>query len=128
MLTNDKTQCNSFFKGDKDEGRITVIWPGSAVHYLAALDNPRWEDFNYELLPEARANRFAWLGSGLTRAQLGSGKVSAFLDHIDVPPVINKGKRPEEDHVPITNGQAEEITEDESKSKVIAGAVSGLPA
>ncbi|KAF3011714.1 hypothetical protein E8E14_009717 [Neopestalotiopsis sp. 37M] len=94
----DKTiftyKCSSFFKGDRDEGRVSVIWPGSATHYMKAMRYPRWEDYRYGLRRDAENNRMAWFGNGLTRAQKGEGKLSAFLDDIDVPPAINPGPRP----------------------------------
>lgn len=40
---------------------------GSCLHGLIALSNPRWEDFDYELLDKDRTrNRFFWLGDGET--------------------------------------------------------------
>ncbi|KAK2596480.1 hypothetical protein N8I77_013368 [Diaporthe amygdali] len=64
-------KCNSFFKGDQDEGRVSVVWPGSAAHYMKAMKNPRWEDYQYGLRREAEGNCMSWLGNGLTVAQQG---------------------------------------------------------
>ena len=38
---------------------------GSTLHALKALRNPRWEDYNYELLDNV-PNRMYWLGDGQT--------------------------------------------------------------
>ena len=57
-------ECSSWYKSGSN-GRITALWPGSALHALKVLSKPRWEDFDYAFVDE---NPVAWLGDGSTRA------------------------------------------------------------
>lgn len=123
--TDLESQCSSFFKADKDDGRVSVIWPGSAAHYMQAMQYPRWEDYRFEPVPEARNNLFAWFGNGLTRAQQGHGSVSKFLDDTNIPPIINNGPRP--GHVDASLKRLE-VVKEEDKSKELGALVSTLSA
>ena len=70
-----------------------ALWPGSSLNAQKALDSPRFEDFEYVALPATRENPMAWLGNGLTVAQETGKGTTAYLDEVDVPPVINQGPR-----------------------------------
>ena len=60
---------------------------GSTLHFVRALEHPRWEDFSYEPLEKMDRNRFYWLGNGATRADMDpAGNKAFYLDNIDVPP------------------------------------------
>ncbi|KAG5641634.1 hypothetical protein DXG03_004557 [Asterophora parasitica] len=59
-------KCRSWYKGGQEEGRVSALWPGSALHAARALAHPRWEDFEYEQLDDPVKNRFYWLGDGQT--------------------------------------------------------------
>ncbi|KAF6232532.1 hypothetical protein HO173_009200 [Letharia columbiana] len=52
--------CSSWYKSGKD-GRVTALWPGSSLHAIQALDQVRWEDFDYEYVD---GNEFGWFGDG----------------------------------------------------------------
>ncbi|KIW25994.1 uncharacterized protein PV07_09126 [Cladophialophora immunda] len=52
--------CSSWFKNG-DVGRKPVCWPGSRIHYLQILQEPRYEDFEIEYLS---GNTFNFLGNG----------------------------------------------------------------
>lgn len=67
------------------------MWPGSSVHGSAAIANPRWEDFEYELRPELKENPLAWFGNGFIKEQITPG---AFMT-----PYLN----PEVAYVPVEN-------------------------
>ena len=63
-------ECNSWYKtapeGTSDEykkkhGRVSALWPGSSLHAIRALENPRWEDYDYEYVD---GNSFGWFGNG----------------------------------------------------------------
>lgn len=41
--------CSSWYK-DKATGRVTAVWPGSSIHYMETIEQPRWEDFEIEYL------------------------------------------------------------------------------
>lgn len=55
-------ECQSWYKTD---GRVSALWPGSSLHAIKALQNPRWEDFEYTFIDE---NELGWLGDGSTEA------------------------------------------------------------
>lgn len=81
-------RCASWIKsGGREDGRITAMWPGSLPHAYKVYENPRWEDFNYERLPETEENRLAWLGNGLVLAQLDGTTATEYLDAVEVPPI-----------------------------------------
>ncbi|KAK6379129.1 hypothetical protein LTS17_006833 [Exophiala oligosperma] len=87
-------KCKSWFKRNNEEGRIVGLWPGSSVHAQEVLKTPRFEDFEFVHMPETRSNIMNWLGNGLTTAQESDEKATAYLDNVDIPPVLNKGCRP----------------------------------
>ena len=55
-------ECSSWYKTD---GRVTALWPGSSLHAIKVLENPRWEDFTYTYVDN---NPTGWLGNGSTVA------------------------------------------------------------
>ncbi|KAI7404745.1 hypothetical protein KC328_g1834 [Hortaea werneckii] len=68
--------CQSWYRKD-GQGRsgdfVTGLWPGSTLHCIEALRSPRWEDFDYEYIPEedgSEVNQMAWLGNGWAVNQL----------------------------------------------------------
>jgi cation diffusion facilitator CzcD-associated flavoprotein CzcO len=54
--------CSSWYKID---GRVAALWPGSSLHAIKALENPRWEDFEYSYVDDSP---MGWLGDGSTEA------------------------------------------------------------
>ncbi|KAJ3553810.1 hypothetical protein NM688_g3419 [Phlebia brevispora] len=82
-------KVRSWYKGGREDGRVTGLWPGSGLHCMRALRYPRWEDYNYERDDRTR-NRLYWLGNGMTvNEESLSGNRAWFLDddYVDVPPV-----------------------------------------
>ncbi|KAJ3753930.1 FAD/NAD-binding domain-containing protein [Lentinula raphanica] len=80
-------KCRSWYKVGKEEGRVVSLWPGSTLHCVKALEHPRWEDYDYELM-DSVDNRFFWLGDGNTVADKVPGSDRAwYLDprEIDIP-------------------------------------------
>ena len=57
-------ECRSWFKDGKIKNRI-YLWPGSTIHFLKTIKDPRWEDYDYQYRYK---NRFAFLGSGAVKA------------------------------------------------------------
>ncbi|KLO16411.1 FAD/NAD-binding domain-containing protein [Schizopora paradoxa] len=84
-------KCRSWYKVGKEEGRVVGLWPGSCLHAIRTLENPRWEDFKYESFDgDRKKNRFYWLGDGSTLNEIRmSGDRAWYLneDQIDRPPV-----------------------------------------
>ena len=56
---------------------------------MIALENTRWEDFEYTYLDELHGNPMGWLGNGYTKADYDGSSRTAYLDpsNIDYPPV-----------------------------------------
>ncbi|KAJ9497968.1 hypothetical protein H2202_006571 [Exophiala xenobiotica] len=75
--------CSSWYKVN---GKITGLWPGSSLHARATLENPRWEDFEYEQGVPGH-DPLEWLGNGWTVADKERGDLSFYLDQVDYPPV-----------------------------------------
>lgn len=55
--------CRSWYKNGKVDGKVWGPWPGSALHFLEAMSEPRWEDWEVEYTAK---NRFAYFGNGRT--------------------------------------------------------------
>ncbi|KAH8819264.1 cyclohexanone monooxygenase [Xylogone sp. PMI_703] len=58
--------CVSTFKNGTKDGKIVSLHPGSRLHYFDLLDNPRFEDYDWESLCSDKDNLFAWLADGFT--------------------------------------------------------------
>jgi hypothetical protein len=58
-------RCQSWYKSNSTSGKITALWPGSTLHYLEAIAEPRYEDWDFKY----NGNRFAFLGSGFSQAE-----------------------------------------------------------
>ena len=56
--------CPSWYKAD---GKVAALWPGSSLHAIKALSEPRWEDFEYSHVDD---NGTGWLGNGCTLADI----------------------------------------------------------
>ncbi|KAJ4312206.1 hypothetical protein N0V84_010047 [Fusarium piperis] len=61
-------ECNAWYKNRKT-GRVDAIWPGSALHFRDAIEDPRWEDM--EIKYHSR-NRFRYLGYGYAPVDLST--------------------------------------------------------
>ncbi|KAH7108808.1 hypothetical protein EDB81DRAFT_430747 [Dactylonectria macrodidyma] len=85
--------CSSWYKSNSGRGgRVTGVWPGSALHAMETLRSPRWEDFDYTYSGDkagVETNRLAWLGDGWSVAQVDprEGELAHFLqpELIDIP-------------------------------------------
>ena len=65
--------CVSTFKNGTKGGKVVSLHPGSRLHYFDLLENPRFEDFEWQsLCPDE--NMFAWLGDGFTAGET-EGKI-----------------------------------------------------
>lgn len=53
--------CNSWYK-PKHNDKVAALWVGSTVHYLRAIEQPRYEDWDFTYVYE---NRWSYLGNGL---------------------------------------------------------------
>ncbi|KAF8902341.1 hypothetical protein CPB84DRAFT_1775871 [Gymnopilus junonius] len=46
-------------------GKVTALWPGSMLHYLEAIAEPRYEDWDFKY----EGNRFNFLGNGYSQTE-----------------------------------------------------------
>ncbi|KAK8074119.1 FAD/NAD(P)-binding domain-containing protein [Apiospora phragmitis] len=69
------SRCESWYRS-RATGRVTALWPGSAPHYMEALAEPRYDD--YEVTYHKGANRFAYLGDGFSQTELDPDADTAF--------------------------------------------------
>lgn len=58
-------ECRSWYKHHTTEGKVLALWPGSTLHYIEALQEVRYEDFDVSY----DGNRFMYLGNGLSRLE-----------------------------------------------------------
>ncbi|KAK9893389.1 hypothetical protein P389DRAFT_175398 [Cystobasidium minutum MCA 4210] len=71
--------CRSWYKGGTIDGRVSGLWPGSILHFMEILKNPRYEDYDYTYL--SSRNPFSFLGNGFTLADITPGSDTApYLD------------------------------------------------
>ncbi|KAJ5762289.1 uncharacterized protein N7511_005671 [Penicillium nucicola] len=54
--------CNSWYKNEN--GKVIVPWPGTVLHYYAATEIIRWEDF--DLVYQNAGDNYASFGNGVT--------------------------------------------------------------
>ncbi|EJD40912.1 FAD/NAD(P)-binding domain-containing protein [Auricularia subglabra TFB-10046 SS5] len=59
-------ECSSWYKKHSKNGRVTALWPGSTLHFIEAIRQPRWEDWDIRY----RGNRFLWLGNGHSQTEV----------------------------------------------------------
>ncbi|KAF2498482.1 FAD/NAD(P)-binding domain-containing protein [Lophium mytilinum] len=57
--------CSSWYKGNSVTGRVSALWPGSTLHYLETLAQPRADDYDVVY----KGNRFNWLGNGFSQTE-----------------------------------------------------------
>ncbi|KAJ5970738.1 uncharacterized protein N7479_000656 [Penicillium vulpinum] len=61
MVVSDP--CRSWYKGGRADGKVIAIWPGSSLHYMKIISEPRHEDWEYSY---SYGNMWAFLGDGRT--------------------------------------------------------------
>jgi hydroxyversicolorone monooxygenase len=71
--------CRSWYKNN-ETGRVNAVWPGSSLHYIEAIRQIRYEDYDVRYLGVGRKNRFAYLGMGTTEALVLKGDPSPYLN------------------------------------------------
>ncbi|KZT34782.1 FAD/NAD(P)-binding domain-containing protein [Sistotremastrum suecicum HHB10207 ss-3] len=71
--------CSSWYKGGSRDGDVIGQWVGSPLHYMAALGEPRFEDYHIDYL---HGNRFVYLGSGQTLEEVAGTKLAWYVRRI----------------------------------------------
>ncbi|KAM5353392.1 hypothetical protein ACJ41O_000042 [Fusarium nematophilum] len=72
--------CNSWYK-DRKTGRVIAVWPGSSIHFMEMIENPRWEDFNIEY---RNSNPFTFMGNGISQREARGQDLTFYLDKLSV--------------------------------------------
>jgi cation diffusion facilitator CzcD-associated flavoprotein CzcO len=89
-FTSGKTvygeKCRSTYRNGEMQGPSTALWPGSVLHLMRTLKEPRWQDYEYEYFDEG--NIFGYLGDGWTECEKHGGDTAYHLNSIDYPPVL----------------------------------------
>ncbi|KAL4879757.1 monooxygenase [Aspergillus karnatakaensis] len=57
--------CRNSHNNHSIGGRVPTTWPGSTLHYLEAIREPRGDDWEIEY----EGNRFSWLGNGVSQTE-----------------------------------------------------------
>lgn len=81
--------CSNWAKRTAN-GRMIGYWPGSSIHQRLTLENPRFEDFEYQSFEsdgEGDDNSLAWIGNGMAEAQMHKTSTTWYLDTVDIPPL-----------------------------------------
>jgi hypothetical protein len=66
--------------GSSLDDKIWGPWPGSSLHSLELMSNPRWEDWNFDHIG---GNKFQFLGHGKAAIQMIPGGDLAY--HLSEP-------------------------------------------
>ena len=74
--------CRSWFKGGTRDGPVTALHCGSRAHFLDMLENPRWEDYEYEYFSSS-TNRFAYLGNGFSVREIDGSDITWYLGDVE---------------------------------------------
>ncbi|EXJ78167.1 cyclohexanone monooxygenase [Capronia epimyces CBS 606.96] len=59
-------ECRSWYKSNSSTGRVSALWPGSSLHYMEAIREARFDDYEIKY----SGNRFAWMGNGSSQTEL----------------------------------------------------------
>ena len=70
--------CYSTYKGGKKEGKVIGTWPGSSLHYFAAISEVKFEDWDYTYWETTKGHEndetdkgpWGYLGGGFTLREL----------------------------------------------------------
>lgn len=74
--------CRSWYKLGKVDGKVWGPWPGSALHFLEAMNEPRWEDWDIKYgcaHEKEKGNRFSYFGNGQTEREENGGDLSWYV-------------------------------------------------
>ncbi|VZH93959.1 unnamed protein product, partial [Fusarium fujikuroi] len=89
--------CQSWYK-DRKSGRVVAVWPGSSIHFMEMIANPRWEDFDIKYINVSKmislvtmtnrgqSNPFSFMGNGISQREAKGEDLTYYLDDM-VPEV-----------------------------------------
>ncbi|KAH8816619.1 hypothetical protein F5884DRAFT_873328 [Xylogone sp. PMI_703] len=70
------SNCRSWYKNGKVDGKVWGPWCGSALHYMELLSTPRWEDYEIRY---TSSNRFQYLGRGKSSIEGTGGDLAWYV-------------------------------------------------
>ena len=70
--------CQSWYKNNRVDGKVTAVWAGSAIGYKEMIDHIRPEDFD---IVYRTKNRFRFMGNGRTKREYDPEADLAFYLH-----------------------------------------------
>ncbi|KAH0837434.1 putative sterigmatocystin biosynthesis monooxygenase stcW [Fonsecaea pedrosoi] len=81
--------CQSWYKL-RHNNKISAVWTGSTIHYLRAVEHPRYEDWDYTYLYD---NRWSFLGNGLAPDDVDpQADLAFYVRQFDDAPIIGSKK------------------------------------
>ena len=81
--------CRSWYKNHSTSGKVTALWPGSTLHYVHTIAEPRYEDWNFTY----SGNRFAFLGNGFSQIEYdNTADWAYYIRNHDDSPFISRSK------------------------------------
>lgn len=72
------SNCSSWYKNFKVDGRVSAMYAGSVFHYRDLLEAFRTEDFDIRYLN--RENRFGFMGNGINEHEARGGNLGEYLE------------------------------------------------
>ncbi|RDW76107.1 hypothetical protein BP5796_06928 [Coleophoma crateriformis] len=70
------SHCSSWYKNGKTGGKVWGPWCGSSLHFMELMEEPRWEDWDFEYL---NRNRFHYLGFRKSSREVLGGDLAYYL-------------------------------------------------
>lgn len=74
------THCRSWFKNGKVDGPVVALHPGSRVHWFHMLEEPRFEDYDWQGFDR---NKFSYLGNGFSLKEAEGRDSTYYFDNPD---------------------------------------------
>lgn len=93
--------CGSWYRKN---GKVVSTWTGSTLHYLEAISQPRFEDWDFNYA----GNRFAHFGNGFSQTEVDPASDWAYyIRNSDDSPYLSRRKR----RIAMTHTNSEKITQ-----------------
>jgi len=78
------TDCRAWYRNN-ETGRVNAVFPGSSLHYMQVIEEPRYEDYN--ITYQNRQNPWAFLGLGFALENRTEGAdQSPYLSEQNIDP------------------------------------------
>lgn len=83
-------ECRSWYKKNSASGKVSALWPGSSLHFMEAMAQTRYDDWNIKYA----GNRFAYLGNGFSQTEADrKADLGYYIRNHDDSPYISRGRR-----------------------------------